>query len=173
MNEHVHPMQWIWRLVFGFLAALGGLAFACGLLELAGVSLQGTSFAFKSQQERWTALAFGALAVVFTVSALWHSRLTLSRDELRFLRFNLVCHDGTVPLASIQRFGHGLVRRAKGRVDHMLLLELTEGGTRKITLSLYARHQQIPAVLGEYLGREPAPTEVTWRGLRFAETASD
>lgn len=161
------PMHWSWRLALALLPLAGGAALVAALLELSGAVARGTLLGEAGDAERWVAVAFGALAAPFGVSALRHARLSIDDVGLHHLGFGLLCSTRTVAFTDVNRWGHAVTSN-RGRREPHLLFELHSGDERLVKLAMYTGQQRILAALSQRLG-PPAPAEATIAGVRFRQ----
>lgn len=158
-------MQWIWRIVFLFLAGAGLAALGWGAAGLAGLVE-----AEESRGELMVCVAVGILMQPFAWTGLRHARLVITDTELVYLGFGLWCTARRVELAEIERFGVGTERSSQGGREKILLIELRSGGIIRIKLQMYRGQSRFLEALGRATGLEQSATGRSWTGARFAES---
>ena len=170
--ERQYPMKLSWKLLFLVTGSIGLVCLGCGLLDLFGSALEETQFGFQSDTERWIVIVTGAVLLPFSITGLLHARMEISQGEIRYLRFHVACTTGVIPLSEIRRLGAGIVRRSRGRRDHILLMEQADSRTNSIKLSMYSGAANLPEQLAEKLGQKLQATTDNWLGLRFEEPSA-
>lgn len=164
----VHPMTAIYRGLFIALVLMGLTAVAIGAAGLLDLPLEFLREEGTTSAELWVAVVVGAGLAVFGASALPHTRLRLDGVTLEHLAFGPLCRTGSVKLEEVVRFGTGVEKHGYQRKT-ILVVELRDGSTRRIQLSMYVRPRAFVEALGACLGQAAAAGKQGWTGVHLED----